>query len=190
MRKDVKNVIAAGIPNVNMVIYTKTGDDGLTSLLGGKRLPKSSPQFETEGSLDELSSFTGLVITKKITPDDKKILRQIQKDLYLIMAIIAGKKNPIINLGIKVKGLERKIDLIQSQLSKLHRFIIPGGTETGAWFHVLRTVCRRSERNIVGYFKTLKIEKRELEILSYINRLSDLFFMMARQYSQGKEKTL
>jgi cob(I)alamin adenosyltransferase len=190
MKKGVKNVTVADILNVDMTIYTRTGDGGTSVTYGGKRFSKSSPQFEAEGTLDELSSFIGLITNKKIDSDDKKLLAQIQKDLYLIMAYISGKKDTIKNIDDKVKKFEQEIDAIQTKLPKLNQFIVPDGTKTAAWFHILRTVCRRSERSVVRYFETLEIGNCELKILSYLNRLSDLFFVLARKYSQGKEKTL
>lgn len=169
-----------------MAIYTRTGDDGTTSLYGGKRVSKNDPQVEAYGTCDELTSFIGLVASKLKNNKDKKLLTSVQKDLYLIMALLAGDKKIKLELEEKIKSFENKIDEETKKLPTLTHFIIPDSTEISGWFHVLRTVCRRSERRVV----VLKIENWKLEIVQYLNRLSDLFFTLARKYSKGKEQII
>ncbi len=164
-----------------MPIYTKTGDRGQTSLFGGKRISKTDPIIETYGTIDELTSLLGLIVARIKIKQDKKFLTQIQHDLYTIMAHLAGSKHPIDFLEAQVKLFEQEIDKIQSILPKLNRFILPGGTENGAWFQIARSVCRESERRVVG------LKKDHLLSIKYLNRLSDLLFMYARKYSKGKE---
>ncbi len=188
MKKAVKNVTAAAIPNAKitaniMAIYTKTGDTGITSLFNGKRLPKSSKVFEAYGSVDELSSFIGLVIFKLKEREKKELLTEIQKDLYLIMVALSGKKIPLIKLDQRVNKFEQIIDDVNTKLPKLNRFILPQGSELTCWFHILRTVCRRVERRVVQFSVDNKIVK-------YLNRLSDLFFVLARYFNQDKELTI
>lgn len=167
-----------------MAIYTRAGDDGFTSLYNGKRLLKSSPIIDACGTIDELTSFIGLV-KNKLKPDDKNkgLLLSIQKDLYQIMAILAGAKKPIVDLNQRVKLFEQKIDKIMPQLPKIDGFILPGGTEVSARFHILRTVCRRAERQVV---LLLTINNQQLTI-KYLNRLSALFFTLSRWYGRNKE---
>lgn len=167
--------------NANMSIYTKTGDDGTTALYGGKRLLKSDLQVEAYGSIDELTSFIGLVLNKLINRKDKLFLISLQKDLYQIMAVLSGTN---INLkflfGEKVLTFENKIDELEKKLPRLNKFILPGGTETSSWFHILRVICRRAERNVVKF-------NNNTIIVKYLNRLSDLLFVMARTYGKNKE---
>lgn len=170
-----------------MSIYTRTGDKGTTSLFGGKRIAKYDNQVEAYGSADELTSYLGLVATEKLTPSHKKILISIQKDLYKIMAFMAHAKVPIVDLERAVKHFEQIIDKLSTKLPKLNRFILPGGTKTSALFQVARTLCRRVERNTAKVFKN-KLTKKEYVILQYLNRLSDLLFILARFYGKGKEK--
>lgn len=168
-----------------MSIYTKTGDDGTTSLYGGKRVLKSDPIIEACGTIDELTSFIGLVKSRLKTSDKNKIfLLSIQKDLYEIMAVLAGAKSPIVDLNQRVKLFEQKIDKIMLQLPKIDSFILSGGTEISAWFHILRIICRRAERRIVS---SLTINNQQLTVVKYLNRLSDLFFTLSRWYGRNKE---
>jgi len=167
---------------LNMPIYTRTGDKGFTSLYGGKRVLKSDLQVETYGTVDELTSFIGMVVSK-MTKNDKKFLLDIQKDLYKIMSYLSGMEINLKFLKNKTKKFEDKIDQLDKKLPRLINFIIPGGTEISSWFHILRTVCRRAERLVVQLPTTVNQQL----IIIYINRLSDLFFTLARFYNRGKE---
>ena len=168
-----------------MSIYTRTGDDGSTYLYGGQRVPKSHPQMEVFGSLDELTSFVGLVVSKIENQHYRQLLIDVQKDIYQIMSFLAENKKPKLNLQKRVDLFEEEINKIEKKLAKISGFILPGGTELSSWFHVLRVICRRAERNTVKFFSVKK-----LEIIRYLNRLSDFFFTLARYHSKDKEKTL
>lgn len=172
-----------------MSIYTKTGDKGTTALFGGKRVSKSNLQIEAYGSVDELSSFLGLLIYKLKPTTYKLFLIDIQKDLYKIMAHLAGAKVKLSYLENKVKLFENKIDELEDKLPKLTRFILPGGNELSAWFHILRVVCRRCERTVVKFFSSNEAMKQfnNGAILKYLNRLSDFFFTLARWQNKGKD---
>ena len=169
-----------------MPIYTRTGDKGTTSLFGGKRISKFDIRVEAYGSADELTCYLGLLTTEKLTPSHKKLLISIQKDLYKVMAFMATAKVPIVDLERQVKSFEQIIDKLSTILPKLNRFILPGGTKTSALFQITRTVCRRTERMTTAVFKK-KLTPEEYAILQYLNRLSDLLFILARFYGKGKE---
>lgn len=172
-----------------MAIYTKTGDQGTTSLYQGKRVLKSDPQIEASGSIDELSSFIGLVIS--IIPQ-KKLAQQltlIQKNLYQIMAFLSGKNLDLMPLEKTVVFFEQYIDNSTLKLPKLTSFILPQGSAFSGWFHVLRTVCRRAEINVVKIFK-IKLaagNQQQNIIIKFLNRLSDFFFILARENNLKKE---
>lgn len=171
-----------------MAIYTRTGDRGTTSLFGGKRVSKSDLQVEAYGSVDELSSFLGLLISKFITRNSKLFLIKIQKDLYTIMASLSGAKVDLSYLDRRVIDFEKEIDKIDTKLPKLTRFILPGGTEISSLFHICRTSSRRSERNIIRFSLSKKSEVYNLlSTIKYMNRLSDLFFTLARLHAKDKE---
>lgn len=174
-----------------MVIYTKTGDKGTTALFGGKRISKADLQIETYGTIDELSSFIGLVNSQNsLTRNSKLTLIDIQKDLYKIMAFLSGADEELKFLENRIEDFEREIDGLDKKLPKLTKFILPGGTELSSWFHILRTVCRRAERNVVHFFSYNRSIQQESNILimKYLNRLSDLFFTFARYFNNGKDQ--
>jgi cob(I)alamin adenosyltransferase len=183
MKKDVRSAMVVDILSVNMSIYTKTGDKGTTSLYGGKRVSKSDLQVDCYGTVDELTSLIGLVASKIKNKKDRESLIDIQKDFYKIMSFLSGMEIKLDFLDQRVKVFEKKIDQLDKKLPRLHQFIIPGGTEVSSWFHMLRTVCRRSERKIVCLHST----RYTLHVIQYLNRLSDLFFTLARFYNKGKE---
>lgn len=174
-----------------MPIYTKTGDKGQTSIFGGGRVPKSHPQVQAYGTIDELTSQIGLVIAKLSDTDEQAFLTKIQRDLYEMMALLAGATKPIDHIEAEIEHFESRIDTIEQSLPKLTRFILPGGTELAGWFHVLRTTARRAERETVGFFLNELVhginEDSQRIMLKYLNRLSDLFFMFGRKYAEGKE---
>ena len=152
-----------------MSIYTKTGDSGTTSLFGGKRVKKSDCQIAAYGAVDELTSYFGLVEAKRIDGKEKKFITMIQNDLYQIMAYLAGYPT------------------LDTQ--KLTSFILPQGGETSALFHVTRTICRRAEREVIKlYPKKLHVTRYTLQVIQYLNRLSDLLFMLARKHSLQEKK--
>ncbi len=171
-----------------MAIYTKTGDRGETGLFGGKRVKKYDIQIKAYGAVDELSSYIGLVSSHLKNKEEILFLINLQKDLYLLMSFLSGAKMELSGLESKVGEFERRIDNLEKALPKLTRFILPGGTETASWFHLLRVICRRAERQAVRFFDEKKIVNKNRDaILQYLNRLSDLFFVMARSHAKNKE---
>lgn len=156
----------------NARIVTKTGDKGYSRIWGGKRLKKDHPIFEALGSLDELSSLLGILITKADDKDVKEIFASIQKDIYKIMAFIAGKKDIKLELKSQINFFEQKIKDTSKNQEKLNRFILPQGNEFVAFLHFARAVARRAEIRVVAVCE-------EEEILKYMNRLSDFLFALA-----------
>jgi cob(I)alamin adenosyltransferase len=166
-----------------MRIYTKTGDKGETSLLTGKRVPKFHPRIDAYGTVDELNSFIGLLRSYSINNEDNLILEKIQNLLFTLGSLLAmDEKRP--EYGIKevspddIHILEIEMDKMETLLPKLKSFIIPGGNQTIATCHVCRSVCRRAERLCTQLSEN---EFVDINILIYLNRLSDYFFMLARK---------
>ena len=167
-----------------MKIYTKTGDSGQTSLYGGKRVGKDSLRIRAYGDVDELNAILGLCAGidkgKKSAPDLKKIFARLQHQLFIVGADLAA------HLAVKterihkehVAELEEIIDRLAAKLPSLNNFIYPGGTALAAHLHLARTVCRRAEREVVALSKKEKINPL---LIPYLNRLSDLLFVMARR---------
>ena len=162
-------------------IYTKGGDSGYTSVVGGKRVKKSSCIIEAIGNVDELNAFLGFV-ANYLKSNQKNIILNIQNDLFDLGADIATplnkKKNNIRLKKSQTIYLEKEIDKINSKLKPLNSFILPGGSEISGLLHLARTINRRCEISIVKLSEKIQIN---LEILKYINRLSDLLFVLARQ---------
>jgi len=165
-------------------IYTRTGDDGTTGLPGGTRVSKDSPRVKVYGSLDELNALFGVVCSYQASEAVKKILKRIQDDLFTIGTMLSspertGDKGQAIS-GIAdadVQMLENEIDKCERQLPPLSQFILPGGSAAGALLHLTRAVARRTERHCVALFRS---EPLPPQILRYMNRLSDLLFVLAR----------
>jgi cob(I)alamin adenosyltransferase len=164
-------------------IYTKTGDAGETGLLGGARVSKAAPRVAAYGDVDELNAWLGLVCASKPDAGLADMLQHVQRDLFAIGARLANPEGNVTERVQKtvverddIERLEGWIDALQAGLPPLRRFILAGGAPAGASLHVARTVCRRAERTVVG----LGVETIEPEILVYLNRLSDLLFVMAR----------
>ncbi len=173
-----------------MPIYTRTGDKGTTSLFNGKRISKSDPRVEAYASADELTTLIGFASVSIKDKKDKNLLLSVQKDIYQIMSYLAGAKIPIVYLSDRVKLFEQIIDKSLSKLPKLNRFLLPGGTETSSRLHLCRISCRTAERRVVFSLKkdsNKKVREIAKYILPYLNRLSDLFFALARKYNRGKE---
>lgn len=163
-------------------IYTKTGDDGSTGLFGGARVPKYDLRIETYGTIDELNSYIGLIRDQPLDANSIKILLEIQDRLFTIGSILAvdpEKKNLSVPNLLKedIELLEVEIDKMDSELSPMKNFILPGGHTTVSFIHIARCVCRRAERLTVH----LSIENEvDPLIIKYLNRLSDYFFTLAR----------
>lgn len=176
-----------------MKIYTKTGDQGTTSLLGGTRVEKHHMRIDSYGTLDELNSWLGLLRDQEIEAHYREILSLVQNKLFTIGALLAtDPKKSLLKSGkqrLTIEGildddvvlLEHEIDAMNATLPEMTHFVLPGGHPTVSYCHIARTVCRRAER-----LATQLNEKEPLEqqILPYMNRLSDYLFVLARKLSQ------
>ncbi|MFS8158897.1 MAG: cob(I)yrinic acid a,c-diamide adenosyltransferase [Candidatus Roizmanbacteria bacterium] len=172
-----------------MSIYTRTGDTGKTGLYGGVRVEKSDAQVEAYGCVDELSSFIGVLINQS-QKTEKAFLTGIQKHLYDVMSVLAGAPVSLDELGTQTMAFEKKIDDLDKKLPKLTRFILPQGSELSVWYHVVRTVCRRAERHVSLLLKkrTLTVDHKHIkQVVMYLNRLSDMLFIMARFANKDHE---
>jgi cob(I)alamin adenosyltransferase len=163
-----------------MKIYTKTGDDGTTGLQGGKRVSKSNERIKAYGSVDEINSILGIILSHNIDEDIRKLLIRIQSELFILGSDLSNpnlndKKNRI--TSNMIKDLEDKIDEFEKELSPLSNFILPGGSHTCSLTHFARTISRRAELNVVSLSEKEKINK---ECQIYLNRLSDILFVVAR----------
>jgi cob(I)alamin adenosyltransferase len=172
------------IPRVR--IYTKTGDSGETSLFDKSRVPKSHPRVEAYGDVDELNACLGAARAAGSDPDLDAALETIQRQLFAVgarladpSARIAARVEKAIVQPADVERLEKWIDSFEQALPPLRKFILPGGSVCGAWLHLSRTVCRRAERRVVGLGEAAV----EPIVVVYLNRLSDLLFVMARTAS-------
>ena len=167
-----------------MQIYTKTGDKGQTSLYDGTRIDKDSIRVESYGTIDELNSYIGLCM-HYINEDEKKVLFNIQRDLFYIGSELPTKNTEKLNKVVTdndIKNLENIIDKYMGEAKGLDSFIIPGTSLASANLHIARTICRRAERIIISLSK---IEKVNPMLIKYINRLSDTLYAIAR-YSEDK----
>ncbi len=171
-----------------MKIYTKTGDAGETSLLGGRRVSKSCLEMHVIGEVDELNAALGVVVaslrndSKNNTQSLLQFFQHIQRDLFKVGAELAALQGPLEGSiekidGSRVKEMETFIDTFWAALSELRNFILPGGSLSGAEIHMARTVCRRAERQLVDFAKTALVRP---ELIIYLNRLSDFLFAAAR----------
>ena len=175
-------------------VYTRTGDKGETALVGGKRVPKDSPRIDAYGTIDELNSIVGLARVfneEKLNAGDAYrfldlALRQIQDELFDLGSELATPDDFSYD-GMyrvserEVKKLEELIDECQKELGPLKSFILPGGGRIGAYLHQCRTVCRRAEREILRLSRAEPLSEWPLK---YVNRLSDLFFVLSRWISK------
>lgn len=167
-------------------IYTKKGDTGQTSLIGGGRVEKSDLRIEAYGTLDELNSFVGLVRDFTVEPEIKKTLLIIQSHIFIAESLLAASSAetlatlPALNEK-DVEMLEHEIDSMNKDLPVLQNFILPGGHPLISYCHIARNICRRAERNI----SKLKLKESKQAIsLKYINRLSDYFFVLGRFFAK------
>ncbi|HEX5068631.1 MAG TPA: cob(I)yrinic acid a,c-diamide adenosyltransferase [Vicinamibacterales bacterium] len=166
-----------------MRIYTKTGDTGETGLFDGSRVSKADPRVQAYGDVDELCAWLGVVRAQDPGADLDELLTRIQRDLFAAGAMLADPSHRIAARVDKarltpddVARLEQAIDSFERELPPLRRFILAGGVPAGASLHLARAVCRRAERAIVA----LGLAADEALVITYINRLSDLLFVMAR----------
>ena len=167
-----------------MNIYTKTGDKGSSGLIGGTRVSKDDIRLNAYGSVDELNSFLGLLLAEGLDPSDDAFNRTIQHRLFKVGSYLATDQekttlnfaNPITEENLS--EMESEIDRLVSVLPELNRFIIPGGNRKAGLSHVCRTVCRRAERCTVTVSEHYQVHPN---IITYLNRLSDYFFVLARK---------
>jgi len=166
-----------------MKIYTGFGDKGKTALFGGKVVSKDDKRIETYGTLDELNSILGLLIIKVDEQSIRTVLVNIQHEIFIISSEIAtpdSKRQVKLKNRISkenIRSIEKTIDDISENLDPLKNFILPGGSESAALGHIARTVCRRAERNLASLVSESEVRN---ELLVYLNRLGDLFFVLAR----------
>jgi len=174
-------------------IYTKTGDKGTTALGDGRRVAKDAQRIEAFGTVDELNSVLGLAIADLSDAEGTGLLRTIQNDLFDLGADLcvpgrprAGRapraRPPLRITPAHVEPLERAIDRFNAPLGPLSSFVLPGGTRASSWLHVARTVCRRAERRVVALTRREPVNPHAVV---YLNRLSDLLFVMARRANDG-----
>jgi len=167
-------------------IYTRSGDEGQTSLIGGRRVPKYHERIEAYGTVDELCAFVGLIRDQDIDQPTRKFLIRIQEQLFILEALLAddahsdSHKLPVIN-DKEITALEDVIDEMNKQLSPLNSFILPGGHVAVSYAHIARTVCRRAERTTLWLSSENKVDP---VCCKYLNRLSDYFFVLARKLSK------
>ena len=181
------------ISDLNMKIYTKTGDRGDTRLFNGTKVRKHDERVEAYGEVDELHAFIGAAASFLKDPSLVQMLADIQKDLFSIGAQLAdpgfkGQDRAKFQLSHeRITVLENAIDNFETELTPLRQFILAGGGNSGALLHVARTVCRRAERRVVGLSEKVEVNPNVIE---YLNRLSDFLFVMARvvNHREGKEE--
>jgi cob(I)alamin adenosyltransferase len=167
-----------------MKIYTKTGDKGETGLFGGERVSKNNLRLNAYGSIDELNSFLGLAIIEVASSETKDVLIDLQNKLFVLGSDLATpetEKNKKLNItrlpGTYILEAEQVIDKYEGQLDELKNFILPGGSKGSALLHICRTISRRAEREVVALKNTEHIGEN---IVIFLNRLSDLFFVLSR----------
>lgn len=168
-------------------LYTRTGDQGTTSLVGGTRIRKDAMRLEAYGSLDEFSSFLGCVLSDPACPENQRqFLQGVQNMLfnlggYLACEVPEGGQPPAWGLSTDdLEELEHMIDTLDSETPKVNAFVLPGGTPLSAQAHVARAVCRRAERRIITLAEREYVDPL---LLSYVNRLSDYLFILARFFN-------
>jgi len=166
-----------------MPVYTRFGDKGDTVIFGGKTVRKDDPLIEAIGTVDELNAALGVVIAFTDDGELKSVLVSVQKNLFAIGAELASEKTTKGITPAKTEELERLIDELEPKMERLTHFIIPGGSKTAAVLHLARTICRRAERRVVSAMAKHKINP---EIIKYLNRLSDLLFVLARHENRKK----
>ena len=172
-------------------IYTKTGDQGETSLIGGVRLPKHHIRIEAYGSVDELNAFIGLVRDQAIDEHAKQLLISIQDRLFTIGSLLAvGKEDTKMKLPSLSEDdillLENEMDKMDETLPEMKHFVLPGGHTTVSYCHIARCVCRRAERAVLQLAENEKVDQL---IYKYLNRLSDYLFVLSRKFTQDLNAT-
>ena len=169
-----------------MKIYTKTGDEGKTSLFDNSRVWKSDQRIMSYGAVDELNSSLGIALSLELDHEIKDILIKLQNDLFIVGSDLANpdmSDQKIRTTNEMITFLEQKIDLLEPQLEPLTSFILPGGTLLASIMHLSRTIARRAETHVIALSQNEEINK---DAAIYLNRLSDLMFIMARAINQRK----
>jgi cob(I)alamin adenosyltransferase len=170
-------------------IYTRTGDDGSTGLGDGQRVPKDSPRVDAYGAVDELNSAIGLILAAdELRPEIADCLTRIQNQLFDLGGELCIPETKVMT-GDSVRGIEATLDELNADLPPLKDFILPGGTREAAACHLARTICRRAERRTWQLARTETVNENSLK---YLNRLSDLLFVMARVLNRqaGRDEPL
>ena len=170
-----------------MKIYTKTGDEGKTSLFDNSRVWKSDQRIMSYGAVDELNSSLGIALSLELDHEIKDILIKLQNDLFIVGSDLANpdmSDQKIRTTNEMITFLEQKIDLLEPQLEPLTSFILPGGTLLASIIHLSRTIARRAETHVIALSQNEEINK---DAAIYLNRLSDLMFIMARAINQRKK---
>jgi cob(I)alamin adenosyltransferase len=162
-------------------IYTRTGDDGTTGLGDGSRINKDSLRIDAMGDVDELNSVIGIMMTENVPDALVTSLTQIQHDLFNLGGEICIPGYVILQQS-RIDDLEEVIDRLNANLEPLKEFILPGGTKAAAYCHLARTMCRRAERKLVELHRNEKVTDISLQ---YLNRLSDLLFVMCRTINKS-----
>ena len=165
-------------------VYTMTGDAGTTSLVGGQRVSKADARLESYGTIDELNSFIGLLASQPGLPADvTDTLHFVQNKLFNVGAYLATDNSDTGNMTVSglgdadIKRIEHTIDLLDSQVPPLCRFLLPGGCQAASQAHVCRSVARRAERRIIALAQSAQVSAT---VVAFVNRLSDYFFVLAR----------
>ena len=167
-----------------MRVYTKTGDDGTSGLIGGTRVAKYDLRLESYGTVDELNSWIGLIRTQPVDFETRELLLSVQNNLFVIGARLAtdlSKTDLSGRLPLKeedITRLENEMDRILDLLPPMEHFVLPGGSNTVSYCHLARTVCRRAERRVCGLAQEVEIPP---ELIRYLNRLSDYLFVLSRK---------
>src|SRR5690606_19957966 len=169
-------------------IYTKTGDQGETGLGDGSRVPKDHPRVEAYGAVDELNSVVGILLSNPLPEIIQRCLTEVQHDLFDLGGELCIPGHRLV-VDRQVEKLEEVLDTLNADLKPLKEFILPGGTQTSAFCHLARAICRRAERRAVSLSR---VEDVSPVTLRYLNRLSDLLFVMARSvnHASGREDVL
>jgi cob(I)alamin adenosyltransferase len=173
-----------------MKIYTKTGDDGTTGLLGSRRIPKDDPRIEAYGTVDELNASIGVARANGLPAEFDKLLARVQEELFLVGSGLAdpdpsGPFQGLIGRD-RIERLEHEIDELEASLEPLANFILPAGTAAAAGVHFSRTICRRAEREIVELSRHTN-EHVCNNMIIYLNRLGDWLFVLARAINRSSE---